>query len=530
MPTLTVRDGARHVVRHVDGPVALDELCPSGPPVPYASGWRLVPEGAALVLVGPTGARAGVITADSPLDLGTVRLALGEERTASATERLQRESTARLVLALPDGRRVPLGTRVLALGRDARCEVVLADPTVSAVHCRVVPTREGWEIRDAGSANGTRVGGVCVGVARLEVGTTVTLGRTQLRCIRDPHDDAPAPPRGLAAVLVGRSLAMERVRADIARFAPMRFPVLIHGETGSGKELVARLLHERSGRARGPFVAINAGAIAPELVESELFGHERGAFTGAATRRRGVFEEASGGTLFLDELGELPLAQQAKLLRVLETQEVRRVGGEGSAKVDVRIVCATHRDLTARAAEGHFRADLLYRLDVLRVRLPPLRDRPEDLPELARHLMTRIAAEMGRPKSLDDAAVAALVRYPWPGNVRELFATLSRAAVEAEGERVGLEHLELGVLPRSEPLAPRESGTFTMPLPPPLPRELDGARLLAMVEACRGNLSRVARATGLARSTVRDRVERARRGGTSGRQEAGATVASKETG
>lgn len=513
MPLLTVRDGVRCVVRRVDGPTALEELCPASLPVPYASGWKVQPEGDSLVLVAPSGERHGTLAPGHSFDLGSVRFVVGEDGAISgSTERLPCDNRARLLLVFPDGRRIALGTRTLTLGKDPRCDVVIADVTVSAVHCRIVPTREGWVLQDAGSTNGTRIGGVRIESAVLTPGVTVVLGRTRILCIHDPSDESFPLSGERGAVLVGRSLAMQKVRQDIARFAPLKFPVLIQGETGSGKELVARMLHEQSGRARGPFVAINAAAIPAELVESELFGHERGAFTGAVGRRRGVFEEASGGTLFLDELGELPLAQQAKLLRVLETREVRRIGSEGSVKVDVRIVCATHRDLAARVAEGHFRLDLLYRLDVLRIHLPPLRDRPEDLPDLARHLMARISAEMGQAKTLDDAAIAALLRHPWPGNVRELYATLSRAAAQAEGERVGIEHLVFGSVPASaretsEPL-PRQSGICTLPPPPRLPRDLDGEALRALVQEYGGNLSRVARATGLARSTIRDRLAR----------------------
>ncbi|MEI8257147.1 MAG: sigma 54-interacting transcriptional regulator [Deltaproteobacteria bacterium] len=436
------------------------------------------------------------------------------------TERLPIRAHTRVALLLPGGRRFVLGSRGITLGKSARCDLVLPDGTVSALHCRVVPVRAEWVVRDAGSTNGTFVGGLRVESAVLSPGSVLTLGRTRIMVVSDPEgrgDDADGDSRaGTEGALVGDSAGMVAVRHAIRRYAPQPFPVLVQGETGSGKELVARMLHEQSSRPRGPFVAINAGAIAPDLVESELFGHERGAFTGALTRRRGVFEEASGGTLFLDELGELPLAQQAKLLRVLETREVRRIGGEGTLKVDFRIVCATHRDLPARVAEGRFRADLLYRLDLLRVRLPSLRERASDIPVLARHLLARVANETGRVRRLDDAAMLSLIEHPWPGNVRELYGVLCRAAAEAETERVGIEHLDMGdgrasleAAPlRDDPSAVATPGQSGFAPAAEAPRELDSERLLALYDACGGNVSRIARVTGLARSTIRERLKR----------------------
>ena len=235
--------------------------------------------------------------------------------------------------------------------------------------------------------------------------------------------------------LVGRSPAVLEVFKTIGRVAPRDVAVLITGESGTGKELVARAIHQASPRAGGAFVAVNAAAIPRDLLESELFGHEKGAFTGAIDSRPGRFREASGGTLFLDEIGDMPLELQAKLLRVVQSGEVTSVGGKRAEKVDVRIVAATHRDLDARVREGHFREDLLYRLRVVPIAIPPLRERREDIPVLAEHFVGRYAAELGtQARYVSERTLEHLAAHDWPGNVRELENAIKRALVLAPHE------------------------------------------------------------------------------------------------
>ena len=244
----------------------------------------------------------------------------------------------------------------------------------------------------------------------------------------------------------GFRAVMERV--DLA--APSDVPVLILGETGSGKEVVARAIHQRSRRASGPFLRVNCGAIPAGLVDSELFGHERGSFTGAASLRQGWFERADRGTLFLDEVGELPPQAQVRLLRILQDGSFERVGGQKTLQADVRIVAATHRDLRAMVAEGGFREDLWYRLAVLPIEVPPLRDRPEDVPPLARHFALRAATRFGTPPRIptpEDQEL--LVAYPGPGNVRELAAVIDRAVILGNGERLEVANA-LGIAPRAD--------------------------------------------------------------------------------
>ncbi|MEX2306942.1 MAG: sigma-54 dependent transcriptional regulator [Pirellulales bacterium] len=242
--------------------------------------------------------------------------------------------------------------------------------------------------------------------------------------------------------LIGTSTGMERVRSLITRVAPTGSTVLILGETGTGKELVARAVHEQSPRSGEPFVAINCGGLPETLIESELFGHRKGAFTGADEHRIGLFEVANGGTIFLDEIGELPKAMQAKLLRVLESREIRRVGENRAMTVDVRIVCATHRDLPEMVSVGEFREDLMYRINTFEIFLPPLRDRLDDIPELAEHLLGRFrgkAAASGR--HLTEDAIASLKSHVWPGNVRELANVIEHATILCDHGPIAAQHL-----------------------------------------------------------------------------------------
>ena len=240
--------------------------------------------------------------------------------------------------------------------------------------------------------------------------------------------------------LVGDSPPMQALYALLERVAPTDVPVLVHGETGTGKELVARALHDHSRRRRKPFFAVNCAAVPAQLLESELFGHKRGSFTGAVADRMGHFVAADGGTVFLDEIGDMPLEMQSKLLRVLQEGEVRPVGSNKVQHVDVRIVAATHRDLRVMCTERRFREDLWFRLNVITLELPPLREREGDVAHLARHFLHHMATEVGRPLELAPDALAALEAWRWPGNVRELENELRRAAVFS-GDRLGREAL-----------------------------------------------------------------------------------------
>jgi two-component system, NtrC family, response regulator GlrR len=316
------------------------------------------------------------------------------------------------------------------IGSHPSNELVIDEPTVSRFHCEILLEAKGARVRDLQSTNGTTVDGVTVLDAFLRSGSVLRIGNTGLRF--ESHGERvalPLSPSSEFGSLVGVSASMRATFALLERAATSSCTVLVEGETGTGKEDAAESIHKLSGRG-GPFVVVDCGAIPPSLLESELFGHERGAFTGAHDRRIGAFEEAHGGTLFLDELGELPLELQPKLLRALESHEIRRVGSNQYRPVDVRVVAATNRDLRGAINGGTFRADLYFRLAVLRVPMPPLRTRPEDLPILVERLLLRLRAGDDEARALlTPAYFAQLQSAAWPGNVRELRNYLERCLV-----------------------------------------------------------------------------------------------------
>jgi len=297
--------------------------------------------------------------------------------------------------------------------------------------------------------------------------------------------------------IVAESPRSVELLALLRRVAPSRATVLVQGESGTGKELVARLLHYWSDRVAHPFVAVNCKAFAEGVLESELFGHEKGAFTGAAAARAGCFERATGGTLFLDEIGEIGGEFQAKLLRVLQEGEVLRVGGSAPRTVDVRVVCATNRVLRQEVAAGRFREDLFFRLNVIPIQLAPLRERREDILPLARQFLDRQQRETGRALSFGADAEAALLAHPWPGNVRELENAVERAVVLARGEEITPEDLLLEQLPETAPAAIGPGGTLQDSLD-----RAAAARIAAALSAAGGNRIEAARALGIERTTL----------------------------
>jgi transcriptional regulator with GAF, ATPase, and Fis domain len=323
------------------------------------------------------------------------------------------------------GARVHVEGGVARVGSAPGNHLALADATVSRVHCELRAHSDGVVVKDCGSTNGTFVEGVRLREGDVKPGTAVRVGNSTFR-IEEAGGASflPISDRTSFGELVGASLPMRRVYAMLERVAGTSATLLIEGETGTGKDVVARSLHAASPRADGPFVPVDCGAIPETLVESELFGHVRGAFSGAVSERKGVFEEANAGTLFLDEIGEMPISVQPKLLRAIETRSIRRVGGNTERPVDVRIIAATNRSLAAAANTGSFREDLYYRLAVVEVTLPPLRARGEDIALLARHFYSRFA---GPDASLPQEFVDMLATRTWPGNVRELRNFIERS-------------------------------------------------------------------------------------------------------
>jgi transcriptional regulator with GAF, ATPase, and Fis domain len=325
------------------------------------------------------------------------------------------------------------------------------------------------------------------------------------------------PQRG--DVIVGGDAGLRPVLQRVVLVARSDVPVLILGETGTGKEVIARAIHGRSPRAAGPMIRVNCGAIPTELVDSELFGHERGSFTGATATRSGWFERADGGTLFLDEVGELPLAAQVRLLRILQDGTFERVGGTKPLVVDVRVVAATHRDLPALVREGRFREDLWYRLCVFPIHLPALRERPEDISALATHFALRAARRLGLAPALPTPSdLALLAAYPWPGNVRELISVVERAAILGDGRRLEVEKAigttALGAPARAAAAGGEAPATPSQPAPARDEASLDAAMVRHIEAALRESLGRIegpfgaARRLGVNPHTLRARMRR----------------------
>jgi DNA-binding NtrC family response regulator len=303
--------------------------------------------------------------------------------------------------------------------------------------------------------------------------------------------------------IIGAAPSMQRVLDLVRKVAPSAASVVIQGESGTGKEVLARAIHSLSPRRDGPFLALNCSAIPPTLIEAELFGYERGAFTGAVERRLGDFELASGGTLFLDEVGELPPELQGKFLRVLEERRVRRLGGRAEVEVDARVLCATQGDLREEARRGRFREDLYFRLHVFTVELPPLRERREDIPLLAQHFVDKFNAETGRRvHGVTPAATAVLQGYAWPGNIRELRNVLERAMILVEGDLIGVEQLPPELVP-----GPPGASSLRLPLDLTLD-EVERRYLLATLRRLGGNKARTAEALGLSEKTLYNKLNR----------------------
>jgi transcriptional regulator with GAF, ATPase, and Fis domain len=357
-------------------------------------------------------------------------------------------------------------------------DLVLDDDRVSRHHARIFSDGDAFLIEDLRSATGTYVDRVRVREAWLRSGCSVRLGGTTLRfsVVTEKLDLRPRA-EGQLGNLVGQSETMRRLMAAVEKVAPTGATVVLEGETGTGKEVVARTLHHLSTRATQPFIVFDCSAVQQNLIESELFGHEKGSFTGALATRQGLFELAHGGTIFLDEVGELALDLQPKLLRALETREIRRVGGNRPIQINVRVLAATNRDLQAEVKAGRFREDLFYRLGVVRLHLPPLRERREDIRLLAEHMLRTGAFNRGvlgkkdqdgqRVKGLSQEALQLLHDYDWPGNVRELGNIVERACSFAEGDLLQADDLPESIRGPDAPRRRQDAHAPTEPLAPP---------------------------------------------------------------
>ena len=439
---------------------------------------------------------------------------------ARATKRRLKRGRLIVIEGPDQGRELSVERARVTIGRSLICDLVLADKAVSGTHCEIIANEKGVLLKDLGSTNGTTINDLRIREVWIRPGTVIRAGQTSLRYeagegeveIDLSHDERYFD-------LIGKSVRMREIFAVLSKVAPSDLTVLVRGQTGTGKELVARALHSGSRRKEQPLVVQDCSAIPENLIESTLFGHERGAFTGATDRRKGSFEQADGGTIFLDEIGELSLALQPKLLRVLENREVKRVGGEKTIPVNVRVVAATNRDLRAMVNEGTFREDLYFRLSVVTVELPSLAERSEDVPLLAETFLEefskrRFPGEDGR-LTISKGAMARLESYPWPGNVRELRNTLERAAFLADQSELTVKDL----MPSSQktPPAALPGGTAEqfvddeMPFKEAKQKVLDAfepAYLKALLDKYGDNITKSAQAAGLTRYHLRELAKR----------------------
>ncbi|HVJ91175.1 MAG TPA: sigma 54-interacting transcriptional regulator [Labilithrix sp.] len=398
-----------------------------------------------------------------------------------------------------DVRRVPLTSGPLVLGTGRGVDVLIRDPTVSSRHCELLAHDGGVKVKDLGSRNGTYVGGARIHDGWVGSGeaTTILIGHTTIVCASASEEEVEQPLGPPLPGIAGSSAVMRRLATQVRRLANLDAPVLIRGESGVGKELFARALHTEGARRDHPFIALNAATIPRELAETELFGHERGAFTGAVSKRLGAFAEAHGGTLFLDEIADLSLDAQPKLLRAVEGHEVRGVGMTGPGKrSDARIVTATHISLLERVEQGLFRKDLYHRIEVFVLEVPPLRERRGDVLPIAKALLERMGLDYG-PRDLEQLAVAELTGHAWHGNVRELQATLMRAAVDAKARHC-----------RSIDAAAVRRAIRRSALTPAI-RELTPERAKHLMDVHQGNISAAARAANVPRTTFRKLLARA---------------------
>jgi transcriptional regulator with PAS, ATPase and Fis domain len=408
----------------------------------------------------------------------------------------------------------------IAFGRALECEVHIDHASVSRRHA-VLHLGEELVLEDLGSANGTRVGARKLGAresARIAPGELIELGSAMFvvqapgvsargsTAARTQDHENGQPPITIKNGIVVRDPAMQQLHRLLTMVAPTSMSILVRGETGVGKEVVAQTIHRLSPRAAGPFLCLNCAAIPEALLESELFGHERGAFSGAVTAKPGLLETASRGTVFLDEIGEMPLPAQAKLLRAVETRQVTHVGGLHPIAFDVRFIAATNRDLEAVAARGAFRQDLYFRLNGISIQVPPLRERIAEILPLAQHFAACAAGEMGVPLvAISEEVIDVLERYAWPGNIRELRNVMEQAVVFSRGKTaIRVDHLPTEVRQTPTPI----------PSAPPAPTNtlrgeleaLERRRIVDALERCSGNQTRAARLLGISRRTLVSRL------------------------
>jgi DNA-binding NtrC family response regulator len=442
------------------------------------------------------------------LDRKTI-IKTGVATTSASGRSPPRSWTCKVTTGDQAGKILSIGARPLVVGADAGCDLVLSDETVSRRHAEIFVSTDGVVVRDLDSTNGTFYRSSRITEVVLRDAGAIRVGETKLHISADPRPTVSPSSRKRFGGLVGESLPMREVFAVLELASPTDATVIIEGESGTGKELAARAIHDHSPRAKKPFVVVDCSATQEQLIDSHLYGHVRGAFTGAVSTRRGAFTEASGGTVFLDEIGELPLATQSKLLRAIEAQTVQPLGSDKSMKVDARVVAATNRDLNQMVEEGAFRFDLYQRLAVVHIQIPPLRERLEDLPALIKHFYEGRGAVPG-PIAGDN--LKKMEAHDWPGNVRELRNVLERAWVlggtGTMGSQFSLLQPWMQMTGRSQPAGSVDTALPFKEAKERWNEEFERRYLAAVIQEAGGNISRAARHAGINRNHLRKLLEK----------------------
>ena len=417
------------------------------------------------------------------------------------------------------GKKFDLSKSSMRVGKKEDNNIILEDKAISRNHFEIVRTQDNYMLRDLESTNGTFINDIRVREAFLTPGDIIKVGKTRLEFVAFDESVQIEPSKhesfGMAA---GHSRKMRQIFGILERISPTNSTVIIEGETGTGKEIIARAIHEHSLRKGKPFVVFDCGAVADNLIESELFGHVKGAFTGAVQTRRGAFEEANTGTIFLDEIGELTLDLQPKLLRALEQREIKKVGSTDSIDIDVRVICATNRNLKKEATNNTFREDLYYRLSVVKILLPPLRERPEDIPFLIEKILTsakfnQLPNGQLRVTTIDDEAQKILQRYQWPGNVRELINILERVIPLVDDNTIKGNHVKYIFQALESDEEPTERLEVDMGVPfkeakQKIVENFEKDYLASLLKRNNYNISKTAREAGIDRKHIRNLLKK----------------------
>ncbi len=417
------------------------------------------------------------------------------------------------------GKKVDLNKSTIRVGKRENNDLVLEEKTVSRNHFEIVQTEDSYLLRDLESTNGTTINDIRVKEAYLSPGDIIRLGTIRIEFLAfDEKVQIEPSAHNEFGPLLGRSRKMRQIFSILEKISPTNATVLIEGETGTGKDLVARAVHQFSPRKTKPFVVFDCSAVAQNLIESELFGHVKGSFTGAVATRKGAFEEANNGTIFLDEIGELSLELQPKLLRALEQREVKKVGANESIPIDLRVICATNKNLKKEVAENRFRQDLYYRLSVVKINMPGLRERPEDIPFLIERLLASGKFNLGpdgqlKVKRVEDDALKMLTRYQYPGNVRELMNILERLAPMVDGDTITARHVSyiFEEMEREEEATERMSVDMGLPFKEAKQKIVESFEkdyLASLLRRNNYNISKTAREAGIDRKHIRNLLKK----------------------